>query len=172
MAMPRRPEDPPVPPRQAVASAIQDLIAARLARGFVPAALLFAAGVARLVAPLPLGGPVNSGGLALSAGALLSAGAMLAHGQRVVQESFGRPHMPWMSVARWGSAVPVLYGLYVLAWWGLRGVARGGGLAGAALGIVFAVMGTWLLRSWMRVVEVERLARVMTLGLEQGGEEA
>jgi hypothetical protein len=34
------------------------------------------------------------------------------------------------------------------------------------------VMGTWLLRSWMRVVEVEQLARLMTFGLEEKGEGA
>jgi hypothetical protein len=41
-----------------------------------------------------------------------------------------------------------------------------------APGILFAVLGTWVLRSWMRVVEVEALARVMTFDLDERGEEA
>lgn len=46
------------------------------------------------------------------------------------------------------------------------------GLAGPGPGIVLAFMGTWLLRSRMRVVEVEQLARLMTFGLEEEGEGA
>ncbi|HUP52935.1 MAG TPA: hypothetical protein VM198_10690 [Longimicrobiales bacterium] len=63
----------------------------------------------------------------------LGRGAMLAHGLRVV----------W----------PLLFGLYALGWKGLRQLAVGEGLAGPGLGIVFAFMGTWLLRSgcaWWR----------------------
>jgi hypothetical protein len=94
---------------------------------------------------------------------------MLAQGQRVVEEAFGRPPRPWMRVARWGTGAPLVYGLYVLGWRGLRQLAQGDGLAGLALGIVFAFLGTWVLRSWTRVVEVERLARLMTFGLEERG---
>lgn len=162
----------PVAPRQAVASAIQNLVAARLGRGFVPAALLFLVGLVELAAPLRgdvPAGPTSTHALALAGGAVVSAAAMLAHGLRVVQEAFGRPARFWMRLARWGSGAPLLYGLYVLGWRGLRQLALGGGLAGLGLGIGFAVLGSWILRSWMRVVEVEQLARVMTLGLQ--GEE-
>jgi hypothetical protein len=77
-----------------------------------------------------------------------------------------------MVLARWGSGLPLLYGLYVIGWLGLRQLAAGDGLRGFGLGIVFAVLGAWVLRSWMRVVEVERLARLMTFGLEERGDEA
>lgn len=55
---------------------------------------------------------------------------------------------------------------------GFRQLTVGSGLAGPVLGIVFAILGTWVLRSRMRVVEVEQLARFMTVGLEERGEEA
>ncbi len=73
-----------------------------------------------------------------------------------------------MSLAMWGSLVPFAFSLYVLGWLGLRTLATGGGVAGWLAGIVFAAMGIWVLRSWMRVVEVERLARIMTLDLDEG----
>jgi hypothetical protein len=157
-------------PRQAVAAAIQDLVAARLARGFVPAALLFSLGLVELGVPALVGAsPEGSGALLLAFGALASAGVMLAHGLRVVQEAFGRPQRAWMTLARWIGALPLAYGLYVLAWRGLRQLAMGGGRAGLGLGIVFAVLGTWVLRSGLRVVEVEGLARLMTFDLEGRG---
>jgi hypothetical protein len=37
------------------------------------------------------------------------------------------------------------------------------------VGLAFAGLGGWVLRGWMRVVEVERLARIMTLDLNEGG---
>jgi hypothetical protein len=77
-----------------------------------------------------------------------------------------------MTAARGCAVLPLLYGLYVLGWRGLRSLALGGGLAGVAAGILFAVLGTWVLRSWMRVVEVEALARLTTFGLDEKGEEA
>jgi len=168
MTTARRPDGPPVPPRQAVATAIQNLVVVRLGRGFVPAAILFLVGLVELGTR----GPADGRALFLAAGALVSAAAMLGHGLRVVQEAFGRRARAWMIVARWASGLPLLYGLYVLAWRGLRELAAGGGLTGFGLGIVFAALGLWVLRSWMRVVEVEALARVMTLGLEGGGEGA
>lgn len=146
--------------RKVVATAVQDLVAKRLGRGFVPLASLFVVGIAqRLVAP-------SGGALWLSLGALAAAGAMLAYGLRISQRAFGRPHRAWMSWAMLGSLVPPLFSLYVLAWLGLRRMAAGEGLTGLAVGIAFAAMGTWAMRCWMKVVEVERLAQVMTTDLE------
>ena len=163
-----RGEGSPAPgPRQAVASAIQDLVAVRLGRGFAPLALLLLAGLLEL----GIGGLADRGGLLLSAGSLVAGGTMLAHGLGVVQEAFGRRRRPWMVAAKWGSFVPLLFGLYVLGWRGLRQLAALEGLASAGLGILFAVIGTWLLRSWTRVVEVERLARFMLVGLDERGDE-
>jgi len=153
----------PLAPRQAVATAIQDLVVARLGRGFIPLAVLFLGGVAELVSQDGV-----SHGLGLSLGALASAGAMLAYGLRVVQRAFGRDEHIWMSLAMWGSLVPFAFALYVLGWLGLRMLATGGGVMGFVAGIAFAAMGVWVLRCWMRVVEVERLARIMTLDLDEG----
>ena len=165
MPTPWSEEGRPLAPRQAVAGAIQDLAAARLGRGFLPMGVLLLVGLVELGTR----GPGDGSALLLASGALASAGAMLAHGLRVVQESFGRPPRLWMTLARWVTMLPLLFGLYVLGWRGLRQLAVGEGLASLALGIVFAVMGSWVLRAWMRVVEVEQLARLMTFGLEDGG---
>jgi hypothetical protein len=146
--------------RQVVATAVQGLVAARLARGFGPLALLFVVG---LVEYFAVSGP---GTLALPLGAVGAASAMLAYGLRISQKAFARPHRAWMSAAMLGSLVPPLFALYVLGWRGLRQLAAGGGPSGMGVGIAFAVMGTWAMRSWMKVVEVERLAQVMTLDMK------
>jgi hypothetical protein len=65
-----------------------------------------------------------------------------------------------------GSLVPLVFGLYVLGWLGLRRMATGEGLTAIGVGIAFAAMGSWVMRSWMKVVEVERLAQVMTMDLD------
>ena len=94
---------------------------------------------------------------------------MLAYGLRIVQHAFGRKDNPWMSAAMLGSLVPPLFALYVFVWLGLRGFVRGGGGSGIVIAILFSAMGVWVLRGWMRVVEAERLARVMALNMDQEG---
>ena len=146
--------------RRVVATAVQDLVAKRLGRGFVPLGVLFVVGVAqRLVAS-------GGGALWLSLGALATGAAMLAYGLRISQRAFGHPHRLWMSLAMLGSLVPLAFGLYVLGWLGLRRMATGEGPGAIGIGIAFAGMGTWVMRAWMKVVEVERLAQVMTMDLE------
>jgi hypothetical protein len=134
-------------------------VAARLGRGFLPLAVLFVVGFVEQLGGDGLGVP------GLSVGALGAAGAMLAYGLRISQRTFARPKRAWMSWATVGSLVPPLFALYVLAWRGLRQLATGG-LNGLAVGIAFAVLGTWAMRTWMKVVEVERLAQVMTMDME------
>lgn len=153
-------EDARKSPRQIIAVAVQDLVAARLGRAFVPLGILFLVGIGEQLIGDGFHWPV------LSLGALGAGVAMLAYGLRISQRAFDRPHRLWMSWAWAGSVVPPLFALYVLAWRGLRVVAGGEGLDGFALGIAFAAMGTWAMRTWMKVVEVERLARVMTMDLE------
>ena len=148
--------------RLVVATAVQDLVAARLGRGFVPLAVLFVVGIIERFTSS------DGGALVLCAGAVGTACAMLAYGLRTSQRAFARPPRAWMAGAMLGSLVPPAFALYVLGWLGLRQLATGGGLSGFAVGIAFAVMGTWVMRSWLRVVEVERLAQVMTMELEGG----
>ncbi|MGD8729560.1 MAG: hypothetical protein PVF90_07630 [Gemmatimonadota bacterium] len=146
--------------RQVVATAVQDLVATRLGRGFVPLAVLFLVGIAEQFLGDGFHAPV------ISLGALGAAVTMLAYGLRISQRAFDRPHRAWMSWAMVGSVVPPLFALYVLAWRGLRVIAGGGGATAVAVGIAFAAMGAWAMRAWMKVVEVERLAQVMTIDLE------
>jgi hypothetical protein len=148
--------------RLVVATAVQDLVAARLGRGFVPLAVLFAVGVVELF--VSRGG----GALVLCVGAVGAACAMLAYGLRTAQRAFARPPRAWMAWVTVGTLVPPAFALYVLAWRGLRQLATGGDASGFGVGIAFAVMGTWLMRTWMKVVEVERLAQVMTMDIEGG----
>ena len=143
-----------------IGRAIQTIMAARLGRGFVPIGILFAVGVVQFA---------QGAGLVVGVGAVLTSAAMLAYGLRIVQNAFGRPTRWWMSVAVGGSIIPPLFSVYVIGWEGLRRLAPGGGLAGIAVAIILAGLGVWVLRSWMRVVEVERLARVMAVNLDEGG---
>ena len=146
----------PGSPRHVVASAVQDLVAKRLGRGFVPLAVLFLIGVAEPFAGVGPGVPL------MSLGALAAGVTKLAYGLRISQRAFAHPHRAWMSWAMLGSLVPPLFALYVLGWRGLRQLATGNGVGGLGAGLVFAALGTWAMRSWMKVVEVERLAQFMT----------
>jgi hypothetical protein len=157
---------PPVPSGEAaqiVGRAIQRLAAARLGRGFVPLALLFLMGVGRML--------WGSGGLVLALGAPLAAGAMLVHAQRVVQRAFGRPPRAWMSLAGPAWVVPVGFGVWVLGWLGLRGVAVGGGVISVTSALLFAGLGAWVLRAWHEILELHSLAEAMipTPPGERGG---
>ena len=145
-----------------VGRAIQDLTVARLGRGFVPLAVLFAAGAVGVLR-------ASSAGWWTALGALATSAVMLAYGLRTVQRTFGRDHRTWMSAALVGSVVPPIYGVYVLGWRGLRELATGGGWPELTAAIVFTGMGVWVLHTWLRIVEVERLARVMTSNVDGDG---
>jgi hypothetical protein len=147
-------------PREVIGGAIQIIMVARLGRGFVPTGILFAVGAVQFA---------RGAGLVVGVGAVLTSAAMLAYGLRIVQNAFGRPTRWWTSVAVVGSIIPPLFSVYVIGWEGLRRLAPGGGLGGIAAAIILAGLGVWVLRSWMRVVEVERLARVMAVNMDEGG---
>ena len=165
MPEPWRRKQPAAAPQQVVGKAIQDLTAARLGRGFIPLALLGVGGFVQLVTA----GFASPDGLRLVIGALATGGAMLAYGLRTVQNAFGRERKPWMSAAMLGGLVPPLFALYLLGWRGLRGLVGGGGVGGTVLAILFIATGVWVLRTWMKVVEIERLARVMSLNMDEEG---
>jgi hypothetical protein len=151
-----------LPAARAVGDAIQNLMAVRLARGFVPLGALFALGIGLWL----LGGP---GGQAVAFGAILAAGAMLAYGLRIVQRALGRPRRFWMSLAMGASVVPPAYALYVLGWRGLRGLAVSQTTWALALATIHFALGVWVLRVWMRVVEIERLAKIMNMNANEDG---
>jgi hypothetical protein len=147
------------PAAQVVGTAIQNLMAARLGRAFLSVAAVGLVGLGRALLETP---PVGDA-WALAAGALATAAAMLAYGQRVVQRALGRTARPWMGAALVGSLVPPVYGVYVVGWHGLRGIAEGGGGGAGLHAILLTGAGVWVLRSWMRIVEIERLAGVMAM---------
>lgn len=151
-------------PARVVGAAIQDLAAARLGRGFLPLGALALGGALQLL----MGGD-RSDGLLLLGGSVVTALAMLAHGQRVVRRAFGHPRRWWTAAAPVASLAPPVFGLYVLGWRGLRAAAGGGGGVAVAAAILCVALGVWVLRSWLKVVEVERLARVMTMNMDEYG---
>lgn len=155
---------PPAPAR-VVGPAIQNLAAARLGRGFVPLAFLVLVGLARIVS-------ADGGGIAVAVGALASAAAMLAFGQRVVRTAFGHPRRPWMAWAAAGGLVPPTYGVWVLGWMGLREMAVASGPLAILGGVVTAALGLWVVRGWMKIVELQGLADAMTLGADRNQEDA
>ena len=153
MTEPWQQKDPPVAPEQAVGRAIQDLMATRLGRGFVPLALLAVVGLLELAWLDFTGG----GGLALVLGAVAAGSAMLAFGLRISQLAFGRTQRPWMSAAMLFSLIPPGFALYVLVWRGLRFFLVGSGFSGFAAACFFTLAGGWVMRSWMSVVEMGRM---------------
>lgn len=148
--------------RTAIADAIQNLMAARLGRSFRPLALLCVVGAVGI-----LGGP--GPGLPLALGAILASAEMLGYGLRIVQSALGRPKRLWMYLASWASLFPALFGGgYVFGWLGLRGLTVTPFGVGWLGPILFVVSGVWVVRSWMQVAEIERLAKVMMLNVEGG----
>ena len=155
-------QDPPVAPEQAVGRAIQELMASRLGRGFLPLGLLAIVGLLELLSFDFIGG----GGLALVLGAIAAGVAMLSFGLRVSQLAFGREERRWMSAAMLFSLIPPGFALYVLAWRGIRFFVVGSGVSGFLTSIFFTVVGGWAMHSWTKVAEVGRLSQVMASGRE------
>jgi len=158
--------DPDVPPvhHQVVGRAVRDLTAARLARGFIPLALLCGAGLLEWI-----GGAGAVRALALVLGGPVTGVAMLAYGLKGVQTALGRPARPWMGLAVLGGVVPLLFGIYVLGWRGLRGMAAGGSPAAIGGALLFTLLGIWVLRSWWKLVEIHGLVRAMMAPLAGDG---
>jgi len=144
---------------RAVAVALHELMAARLGRGFVPLALLFAWGAADVL---------RGEAAWVALGAVLTAGAMLAYGLRIVQRALGRQRV-WMAAASVGSLIPAAYALYLLGWLGLRALVPPGDTGAVVSAILYVGAGVWVFRCWMNVVEIERLAQIMAPGQDEKG---
>ena len=148
-----------------VRSAIQDLVAARLGRGFVPLAGLFAAGVVGAFG-------AGEGALVIAGGAVLSAASMLAYGLTVVDATTRPVGTGRKATALASSFVPSIYGIFILGWPGLQGLASAASVLGLSIATLYVVLGVWVLRSWLRVVEVRRLARAMVSPHDVSGDSA
>ena len=142
---------------------IQDLMAGRLGRGFVPLGVLSVVGLLELLSIDFIAGD----GWVLVLGAIAAGVAMLSCGLRVSQLAFGRAKRPWMSAAMLFSLIPPGFAVYVLAWRGLRLFVVGTGVSGLATAGFFTVAGAWTMYSWTKVAELERLSLAMgTAGKE------
>lgn len=148
-----------------VRSAIQNLVAARLGRGFVPLAGLFAAGVVGAYG-------AREGALAMAGGAVLSAASMLTYGLTVVDGTAGPVSTLRKATALASSVVPPVYGIFILGWPGLQGLASATSVLGLSIATLYVVLGVWVLRSWLRVVEVRRLAQAMVSPHDVSGDSA
>ena len=144
----------------AVDGAIQTLMAARLGRAFVPLGILFAVGFLRVILSPP-------SGLIVPVGSVITVLATLGYGMRVVQRALSRPARAWMGVALVTSVIPPSYALYLVGWEGLRLLSFSSPTQ-FAVAILHAALGVWVLRSWMQVVEIERLARIMLMNPQDG----
>jgi hypothetical protein len=144
---------------------IQDLMAGRLGRGFVPLGVLSVVGLLELLSIDFIAG--DGLVLVLVLGAIAAGVAMLSCGLRVSQLAFGRAKRPWMSAAMLFSLIPPGFAVYVLAWRGLRLFVVGTGVSGLATAGFFTVAGAWTMYSWTKVAELERLSLAMgTAGKE------
>lgn len=146
-----------------ISDAIHDLVAARLARAFVPLAGLFAAGLVALFGS-------RAHGLWVAGGAVVTAAAVMFYGLAIVQAAAGRRGRLRKAIAGLCSVVPPVFGVYILGWPGLRRLASLEGMAGAGAAILYVLLGVWVLRSWLRITEVRRLAQVMIPPHEVGGD--
>ena len=156
---------PPDLPQNAlplVGQAIQNLAAARLGRAFIPLGLLFLVGVGEMMAGVR--------GWALAGGAPLAAGGMLAHSLRVVQRAFGRPQRLWMVLAPGAGVFPLLLGVYVFGWRGLRALSAFDGVGELGAALFFTVVGLWVLRGWMKLLELAHLTDSMIMADGTGGD--
>lgn len=149
----RVPPESPEHTTAVVGRAIQDMAAARLGRGFIPLALVFLLGLGALL--------TGGRGLLLPLGAPVAAAAMLAYGLAVVRRAFGHPRRLWMTLASVAGVWPPLFGLYLTGWRGLKEIAGWGGMRAVVAGVVFTVLGLWVLRAWMKILELGRLADTM-----------
>ncbi len=139
---------------QAVGAAIQDLAAARVGRALLPVAGLL------LLATLRWAFGGGQPGLRVAlAGAPPAVAAMLAYAVRLTRRGFGAADEWWMPLAAVAGFVPTLYGFFCLGWMGVRPLMQRD--AGWATPVAFIVLGWWCVRAWMKVVELERLSRVM-----------
>lgn len=145
--------------------AIQNLVAARLARGFVPLAGLFVAGIVGLLGGRPLA-------IVVAAGSVATAAAMLAYGLAVVDSVSGRVGGVRKAMVTACSVVPPVYGIFIAGWPGLQALTSASGWVAVLLATLYTVVGVWVLRSWLRVVEVRRLARSMVLPNDVPGDSA
>ncbi len=143
-------------PTRAIRDAIQNSMAARLGRGFVPLGFLFIWGVVGMIRGRP-------GADVLAFGAVATSVIMLGYGLRIVRRAFGHDSKLWMKGVALLSVVPPLYSLYLLVWMGLRTLSASAGVGGFVAATLNVTLGVWVLRSWMNVVEVERLAQVMVV---------
>jgi len=133
-----------------------------MGRAYVPLGVLVVVEVVRFAA-----GAAGAAGLAL--GALVAGLATLAYGMRTVHRALGRPRAAWMTVAAAGSVVPPAYGLWVLGWAGLRALTEGAAAGPLLTAILHAGVGVWVLRTWLGVLEIERLAQIMLLNPNDDG---
>ena len=157
-----QPSKEPVDPRVAVRGAVQNLMAARLGRAFVPLVVAFAVHFGRMILRVPEA-------LWIALAAVVAGLATLAYGLRVVQRALDRPNRAWMSLAMVTSVIPPIFALYLLAWEGLRRFAPGATAVTIVVATFHIVLGVWVLRTWMKVVEIERLARIMLMNPYQDG---
>jgi hypothetical protein len=136
-------------------------MAARLARAFIPLGIVFVVGLLRVVF-------TPHAGMVVPAGAVLTVVATLGYGLRVVQKALSRPPRAWMTVAVFAGLITPLYGLYLVGWEGLRLLSPSSPTQ-LAVATLHLGLGVWVLRSWMKVVEIERLARIMLMNPQDGG---
>lgn len=148
-----------------VRTAVQDLVAARLGRGFLPLVALFVVGLQGVFQARP-------GAVVVAIGAVVSGAATLIYGLGIVDSTSGPLHRARIVRMSASSIVPPLYGLFIVGWQGLRGLAAGPGRIEVLASTLYVVLGVWVLRSWLRVVEVRRLARAMVSPHDVPGDSA
>ena len=149
-------------PTAGVRDAVQNLMAARLGRAFLPLGVVGAVHFGRILVGVP-------GALWVALGAVFATLTTLAYGLRVVQRALERPQRLWMTVAGATNLIGPAFGLYLLSWEGLGRIAPATEPLTVVVAILHVGLGVWVLRTWWQVMEIERLARIMLMNPYQDG---
>lgn len=146
-------------PQGVVAAAIRTLAANQIRRGAPPLGLLLVYGVAGAI----VHGIRSADYLLLALGALASGIALVAMAVRALLRARGRPGRSWMGLVHLVGFLPIVYGVYLAFYRGLRplGTLPEAWLWPAAEALAFVALGVWVLRVTWKLAEVVRLAGEM-----------
>jgi hypothetical protein len=149
--------------REAVAKAVRNLAARRLARGFLPLGLVFLFGAMQMA----FRGALDGDYAVLTVGAMVAAGAMLVYGNGAVRRALGAQGAVAGWVTTTAGLVPYVFALYLLGFRGLRPLASSGpsvsGVVGRLVALGFLLVAAKLLWDLSHLTRLHILARTMTM---------
>ena len=145
-------------PGPVIGPAIQNIVARRLGRAGIGLVVISALGLVEMA----LGATEPIANLATVLVPLACGGALLALGMRTVKRAFGAEAVRWSPLISVLGLLPLGFGIWLLAYRGLRAFAIGGAPHPGWVGYAaWAILGYRLLRDSARLSEAGLLAQTM-----------